>query len=124
MQVAAFAGGLAHPRWLHVLPNGDVLVAEANAPSKPDGASSLKGRITGLFMKRAGAGVPSADRIILLRDSDGDGVADLRSVLLIGLHSPFGMALIGHQLYVAITDAVLRFAYVLGDTRIALAASR
>jgi glucose/arabinose dehydrogenase len=118
LQVRAFARDLEHPRWLLVLPNGDVLVAETNAPPKPDDGGGIKGWLTGLFMKRAGAGVPSANRITLLRDSKGDGVADVRSVLLDGLHSPFGMALVGNSLYVAETDAVRRFAYTTGDTRI------
>lgn len=117
-QVVAFAGGLDHPRWLLVLPNGDVLVAETNAPPKPDDAKGIKGWVMGLVMKRAGASVPSANRITLLRDTDGNGVADLRSVLLAGLNSPFGMALVGNDLYVANSDAVLRFPYVAGDTRI------
>ncbi len=116
--VAAFAGGLDHPRWLLVLPNGDVLVAETNAPPKPDDAKGIKGWVMGLVMKRAGAGVPSANRITLLRDTDGNGVVDLRSVLLAGLNSPFGMVLVGNDLYVANSDAVLRFPYVAGDTRI------
>lgn len=119
-QVAAFAADLDHPRWLYLLPNGDVLVAEANAPPKPDGATSFKNWVAGLVKKRAGAGVPSANRITLLRDSDGDGVADFRSVLLEGLNSPFGMVLVGHDLYVANSDAVLRFPYAAGDTRIAV----
>ena len=117
-RVAAFASGLEHPRWLLVLPNGDVLVAETNAPPKPEDAKGIKGWIMGLVMKRAGAGGPSANRITLLRDTDGDGVADLRSVLLEGLNSPFGMALVGNDLYVADTDAVLRFPYATGDLRI------
>ena len=89
--VVAFASSLAHPRWLYILPNGDVLVAETNAPPKPEDGKGIKGWLMGLVMKRAGAGVPSANRITLLRDSDGDGVADVRSVLLDGLNSPFGM---------------------------------
>jgi len=117
-RVAAFASGLDHPRWLYMLPNGDVLVAETNAPPKPDDAQGIKGWLMSLVMKRAGASVPSANRITLLRDTDGDGVADLRSVLLEGLNSPFGMALVGNVLYVANTDAVLRFPYAAGDTRI------
>jgi len=117
-RVAAFASGLDHPRWLYMLPNGDVLVAETNAPPKPDDAQGIKGWLMSLVMKRAGASVPSANRITLLRDTDGDGVADLRSVLLEGLNSPFGMALVGNVLYVANTDAVLRFPYTAGDTRI------
>ncbi len=118
LQVTAFAAGLDHPRWLFALPNGDVLVAETNAPPKPEDAKGIKGWVMGLVMKRAGAGVPSANRITLLRDTDGDGVADLRSVLLEGLNSPFGMALVGDSLYVANSDAVLRFAYAVGETRI------
>jgi glucose/arabinose dehydrogenase len=117
-RVVAFARGLDHPRWLYVLPNGDVLVAETNSPAKPDDAQGIKGWVMGLVMKRAGAAVPSANRITLLRDTDGDGVADLRSVLLEGLNSPFGMALVGNTLYVANSDAVLAFPYSTGDTHI------
>ena len=120
-RVAAFADNLDHPRWLYVLPNGDVLVAETNAPAKPDSAASIRGLIMGWVMKRAGAATPSANRITLLRDTDGDGVADVRSVLLEGLMSPFGMALVGGNLYVANSDAVLRFPYATGDLRIAAA---
>lgn len=117
LAVQAFAQGLQHPRWLYVLPNGDVLVAETNAPQgKADGG--LRAWFTRLFMKRAGAGVPSPDRIILLRDADRDGVAEMRSVFLQGLHSPFGMALVGKDFYVANTDAVLRFPYHEGQTEI------
>ena len=108
-QVLAFARGLDHPRWLYVLPNGDVLVAESNAPPKPAETVGVRSWIMPQVMRRAGAGVPSADRITLLRDTDGDGVADFRSVLLEGLHAPFGMALVGGNLYVANSDAVVRF---------------
>ena len=118
MRVEAFARDLDHPRWLMALPNGDVLVAESNAPAKPDAGKGIKGWVMKTVMKRAGAGVPSANRITLLRDSDADGVADQRFVLLAGLNSPFGMALIGNDLFVANTDAVLRFAYRAGQTRI------
>lgn len=117
-RVVAFASGLDHPRWLYVLPNGDVLVAESNAPPKPEANKGIKGWVMGLVMKRAGATVPSANRITLLRDSDGDGVADLRSAFLENLHSPFGMALVGSTLYVANSDAVLGFPYRQGDTQI------
>ncbi|WP_310340778.1 sorbosone dehydrogenase family protein [Rhodoferax saidenbachensis] len=117
-QVQAFASGLDHPRWLYVLPNGDVLVAESNAPAKPDASPTLREKIMGLVMRRAGAGVPSANRITLLRDTDGDGVADTRTVFIDALHSPFGMALVGNTLYVANTDAVLRFPYAPGDLQI------
>jgi len=124
MRVAAFARGLDHPRWLYVLPNGDVLVAETNAPPKPETDYGIKAWITGLVMKRAGAAVPSANRITLLRDTDGDGIADLRTVLLAGLNSPFGMALLGDNLYVANADAVLRFPYAAGQTRITAPGTR
>jgi glucose/arabinose dehydrogenase len=118
MQVSAFAGGLDHPRWLYVLPNGDVLVAETNAPKRPDDAKGIKGWIFKFFQRNAGAGVPSANRITLLRDVDGDGIAELRSVFLDGLNSPFGMALVGNTFYVANTDAVVSFPYEEGQTQI------
>lgn len=118
MRVTALASGMDHPRWIHVLPNGDVLVAESNKPPKPDAGFSFKGWIMGSMMKRAGAAVPSANRITLLRDSDGDGVAETRTVFLQGLNSPFGMALIGNNFYVANTDAVVRFPYETGQTAI------
>src|SRR5688572_7079125 len=116
--VTRFADGLDHPRWLHVLPNGDVLVAETNAPPRPDDGKGIKGWLTGLFMKRGGSKTPSADRITLFRDTDGDGVADVRSAFLENLTSPFGMALVGDELYVANTDALVRFPYTDGATRI------
>jgi glucose/arabinose dehydrogenase len=118
-RVAAFASGLNHPRWLLTLPNGDVLVAETNAPPKPEDATGVKGWVMGLVMARAGAKAPSANRITLLRDSDGDGVADVKSVFLEGLSSPFGMALVDSDLYVANTDSIVRFPYLRGQTRIA-----
>jgi glucose/arabinose dehydrogenase len=116
--VRAFATGLDHPRWLLVLPNGDVLVAETNAPPRPEDRKGFKGWVMGLMMKRAGGGVPSADRITLLRDADGDGAAEMRTTFVEGLHSPFGMALVSNDLYVANTDAVLRFRYQPGQTQI------
>ena len=121
LAVQLFAAGLDHPRWLLVLPNGDVLVAESNAPPKPDDAQGLRGWAMRFFMTRAGAVTRSADRITLLRDADGDGNAEQRFVLLDGLHSPFGMALVGGDLYVANSDAVWRFPYQAGDTRITAA---
>ncbi|MDQ3092629.1 MAG: sorbosone dehydrogenase family protein [Actinomycetota bacterium] len=117
-EVAAFAEGLDHPRWLMVLPNGDVLVAETAAPPQPDDNPGLKGWATKLLMKRTGSVVPSANRITLLRDADGDGVPEVRTAFLEGLSSPYGMALVGHELYVANTDAVLRFPYEDGATHI------
>ena len=116
LAVRAFARGLDHPRWLYVLPNGDVLVAETSAPPQPDDSNGLKGWIARKIMARAGAQVPSANRIVLLRDSNGDGVVDTRSVLLQGLQSPFGMALVGDTFYVADTNALLSFPYHTGDT--------
>lgn len=121
LAVAALASGLDHPRWVVVLPNGDVLVAESNAPPKLDDSQGIKGWIAKWVMKRAGAGVPSANRITLLRDADGDGRAETRTVFLQNLNSPFGMALVGKDFYVANTDAVLRFPYVTGQTSITAA---
>ena len=117
-QVAAFAENLEHPRWLYVLPNGDVLVAETNAPSKSDDSNGIRGWIMGKVMGRAGAGVPSPNRITLLRDKDHDGVAETRTVFLENLNSPFGMTLVGKDLYVADTDRLLRFHYENGETAI------
>jgi len=117
-QVAAFAEGLDHPRWLYVLPNGDVLVAETNAPPKPDDSSGIRGWVMKKVMGKAGAGVPSPNRITLLRDTDHDGVAETRTVFLQNLNSPFGMTLVGNDLYVADTDRLLRFNYEPGATEI------
>ncbi|WP_083897526.1 PQQ-dependent sugar dehydrogenase [Azospirillum sp. B506] len=119
LSVTAFATGLDHPRWMLALPNGDILVAETNAPPKPEDGKGIKGWIMGLVMGKAGAKTPSANRITLLRDSDGDGKADVREPFLEGLNSPFGMALVGGDLYIADTDAVVKVSYKQGDTRIA-----
>jgi glucose/arabinose dehydrogenase len=116
LQVAAFATGLDHPRWLYRLPNGDVLVAESNAPRREGGG--ITGWIMRWLMSKAGAGVPSANRITLLRDANGDGVAEVRTPFITGLNSPFGMALVGGWLYVGNTDALVRFRYTPGATRI------
>ncbi|WP_324708177.1 PQQ-dependent sugar dehydrogenase [Pseudomonas fragi] len=118
LKVAAFAEHLDHPRWLYVLPNGDVLVAETNSPAKPDDSKGIKGWIADKVMARAGAGVPSANRITLLRDADHDGVAETRTVFIENLNSPFGMTLVGNDLYVADTDKLLRFPYQPGEDRI------
>lgn len=118
-RVQAFATDLDHPRWLYRLPNGDILVAESNAPPKPDDKKGgIRGWIQGLIMGRAGATVPSADRITLLRDADGDGVAETKTAFLENLTSPFGMALVGDRLFVANADAVVAFPYQAGQTRI------
>ena len=116
--VNAFSSGLDHPRWLYVLPNGDVLVAESNGPPRPDDVGGIKGRVMKLLRKRAGGGVPSANRITLLRDMDKDGTAETRTVFLAGLNSPFGMALVGSDFYVANTDSIVRFPYKAGDAQI------
>ena len=121
LAVTALATKLDHPRWVYVLPNGDVLVAESNAPPKPDDGKGIKGTVMKWVMGRAGAGVPSANRITLLRDADGNGQAEVRTKFLENLNSPFGMTLIGTTLYVATTDAVLQFPYVTGQTSISAA---
>jgi glucose/arabinose dehydrogenase len=125
-RVQPFASGLDHPRWLYRLPNGDILVAETNAPPKPenlepDAGGGIRGWFQNLFMKKAGARVPSPNRITLLRDADGDGAAETRTVFLQSLMSPFGMALVGDTLYVANADAVVAFPYQAGQTRITAA---
>jgi glucose/arabinose dehydrogenase len=118
-KVAPFAAQLDHPRWLYVLPNGDVLVAESNAPPRPEDAKGIKGAAMKQVMKKAGAAVPSANRISLLRDTNGDGVADSRTKFIEGLNSPFGMALVGDDLYIANTDAIVHFKYTAGATQLA-----
>ncbi|HEX9753084.1 MAG TPA: sorbosone dehydrogenase family protein [Methyloceanibacter sp.] len=123
LAVNAFATGLDHPRWLYVLPNGDVLVAETNTP-KQAGVGGVTGLIIAWAMNRAGAGVPSPNRIVLLRDADGDGVAETKSMFLEGLNSPFGMALVGDKFYVADTDALLRFDYQDGVAEIKAAGTK
>ncbi len=124
LEVNAFARDLDHPRWLYVLPNGDVLVAETNAPPQPDDNPGIKGWFRKRFMKKAGGAVPSANRITLLRDVDGDGVAETRTPFLTGQRSPFGMVLVGNTLYVANTDAVDGFPYAEGATSITAAGTR
>jgi glucose/arabinose dehydrogenase len=118
LKVAAYASGLDHPRWLYVLPNGDMLVAETNAPERPDDSKGFKGWVYKKLLARAGSKGMSADRITLLRDADGDGTAETRTIFLQNLNSPFGMALVGNDFYVANTDAIVRFPYAAGTTRI------
>jgi glucose/arabinose dehydrogenase len=124
LAIAAFATGLDHPRWVYVLPNGDVLVAETNAPERPEREKGIRAWIMKRVMKKAGAATPSANRITLLRDADGDGVPETRTAFLEKLNSPFGMTLVGSDLYVANTDAVVRFPYKDGDTRITAAPTK
>jgi len=116
LKVTAFAKGLKHPRWLHVLPNGDVLVAEA--ASEPANSWWPRTIVQNMVQRRSGSIVENANRISLLRDTDRDGIADQNFVFLEGLRQPFGMALIGDQLYVANTDSIVRFPYRTGETRI------
>jgi hypothetical protein len=116
MQVHALAKGFEHPRSLYVLPNGDVLVVEANGPKAP--IHRPKDIITGWVQWFAGAKGEGGNRITLLRDSNGDGVPEVRTVFLDHLNSPFGVALVGNDLYVANTDAVIRYPYQEGQTSI------
>ncbi|MGY3586246.1 glucose/arabinose dehydrogenase [Bradyrhizobium sp. USDA 4341] len=116
LQVHALATGFQHPRSLYVLPNGDVLVIESNGPKAP--VFRPKDLITGIVQRFAGAKARDANRITLLRDTNGDGVADERTVFLDHLNSPFGVALVGHDLYVANTDSIMRFPYQDGQTSI------
>jgi len=128
-KVTAFATGLDHPRWVYTLPNGDVLVAESNKPGPEPGtknvhADGLRGMAMGLVQKRAGAATPSADRITLLRDADGDGVAEKRAVFMRNLVSPFGMALVGNQLYIANANAIVKVTYESGQTSVTSATTQ
>ena len=118
LKVNAFASGLDHPRWIYTLPNGDVLVAETSEPGTDPGPPGLKGVFFKRFLKKAGGGVPSANRITLLRDADGDGVVEFRSVLISGLKSPFGMALLGDELFIANTDSLVSVPFRPGMTAI------
>ncbi|NQE63782.1 sorbosone dehydrogenase family protein [Caulobacter sp. RHG1] len=120
-KVQPFASGLDHPRWMLVLPNGDVLVAESNKPPKKEEKPSIRGFFQKMLMSKAGAEVKSANRISLLRDADGDGVAEMKTPFLTNLMSPFGMALVGDTLYVANADAIVAFPYQEGATQITAA---
>ena len=130
--VTALARGLDHPRFVYALPNGDVLTVESNKPPKPEGShdggdglfAMAKQKIMGLVMKRAGAGVPSANRITLLRDADGDGVAEVKQVFMQNLTSPFGVVLVGKELYIANADALVKVPYTDGQTSITAAPTK
>jgi glucose/arabinose dehydrogenase len=125
LRVQPFAKGLVHPRWLYVLPNGDVLVAETNRPPTEDKQSNpIRQAFMEKAFKDAGAAVPSANRITLLRDKDGDGIAEMKTTFLENLYSPFGMALVGDRLFVANADAVVAVPYAKGTTRITATPSR
>lgn len=116
LKVNAFARNLDHPRWIYCLPNGDVLIAESS--SVPGPVKSIFGLATRATMERAGAIVPSANRITRLRDADGDGVAEIQAPFMEGLNQPFGMALVGDTFYVGNTDGVMAFPYAKDATRI------
>jgi glucose/arabinose dehydrogenase len=116
LKVNAFANNLKHPRWIHVLPDGDVLVAEATQVAAP--VTNLFGYAMQATMRRAAALGESANRITLLRDTDGDGIAERREVFLEGLNQPFGMAQLGDTFYVGNTDGVVAFPYTAGASRI------
>ena len=124
LAVAAFATGLEHPRTLLVLPNGDVLVVETNAPERPEEGKKIKGKIMQTMMKKAGAATPSANRITLLRDANHDGTVETRTTFLRNLSSPFGLALAGDTLYVANTDSLVSFRSREGETEITAAATK
>ena len=117
LKVNAFASGLKHPRWIHVLPGGEVLVAEALMEAVP--VKNFFDYAMFSTLKRAAAVGPSPNRITLLSDKDGDGVAEIRNVFLDGLNQPFGMALVGDKFYVGNTDGVVAFPYAAGASRIA-----
>ncbi|MEJ7686550.1 MAG: sorbosone dehydrogenase family protein [Variovorax sp.] len=130
--VTALARGLEHPRWVYVLPTGDVLVVESDKPPKPENADAandgivkkIKSKVMGIVMKRAGSGTPSANRITLLRDADGDGTAEVRQVFLQNLMSPFGVALVGNELFIANADALVKVPYTEGQTTVSAAPTK
>lgn len=124
LKVQAFGTGLQHPRWLYVLPNGDVLVAETDAPPKPEDSKGIKGKIMKMVMKKAGSSHPSANQISLLRDTNNDGIADQKTIFLKNLNSPFGMTLVGNTLYIANTDALVSVPYQTGATSITAPVSK
>jgi glucose/arabinose dehydrogenase len=124
LAVTAYARGLDHPRWLYVLPNGDVLVAETSAPERESARKGVKSLVMAKVQQNAGSAVPSADRITLLRDWDRDGQPELRTAFIENLHSPFGMVLVGDALYVANTDALMRFDYRRDATTLTQAGTR
>ncbi|MEO7813843.1 MAG: sorbosone dehydrogenase family protein [Sphingomicrobium sp.] len=118
LTVNEFAGGLDHPRWLYRLANGDIIVAESQSPGTDKTGGTIKGKIQKMLMKKAGSGAhASANKIILLRDADNDGIAEMKTVLIDhDLMSPFGMAVIGGELFVANADALIAFPFTPGQT--------
>jgi glucose/arabinose dehydrogenase len=116
LRVQAFATGFLHPRIVYPLPNGDVLIVESNGPKAP--VYRPKDYIEGKIKALSRSGAPGGQRISLLRDRDGDGIAEVHTVFIDHLNSPYGVVLVGNDLYVADTDAILRFSYVEGETQI------
>jgi glucose/arabinose dehydrogenase len=116
LEVKAFAAGFQHPRIVYPLPNGDVLVVESNGPTAP--IYRPKDYIEGKIKALSGSGATGGNRITLLRDEDNDGVSDMRSVFIDHLNSPYGIVLVGNDIYVADTDKLLKFAYTPGATQI------
>ena len=116
LNIEKIADGLQHPRQLMTLPNGDVLVVEANGPGT-EPVTTLKQLIAGMVISRSGKGAKGGNRITLLRKQAGSGKWE-QHVFLEHLHSPFGVQLIGQTLYVADTDKIMKFAYTAGTTRI------
>jgi glucose/arabinose dehydrogenase len=122
LKVNAFATGLKHPRWISVLPNGDVLIAESNQVAGP--VRSVFSYAMQATMRRARALGDSANRITLLRDTDRDGIAERREIFMEGLNQPFGMTLLGDTFYVGNTDGVMAFPYAAGADRITASGKR
>jgi glucose/arabinose dehydrogenase len=119
LTVEAFASGLDHPRWLYELPNGDILVAETDAPPKyADSGFNLRSLVEGFVMRRGGSHKPSPNRVTLLRPGDDGANVETRTTFIEGLNSPFGMALVGDTFYAANADALMKFHYASGDTKI------
>ena len=118
LAVNEFAADLTHPRWLLVLPNGDVLAAESDSPGTDKSGGNVRGFIQKMLMKKAGSSKGSANRISLLRDADGDGVAETKKPLLTGLYSPFGMAFANGELFVANADGIVAYPFQPGQASI------
>lgn len=114
LAVNAFASGLDHPRWIEVLPNGDVLVAESKEQAGPP--KTLMDHAAQATMRQVKAIGKSANRVTLWRDADGDGAAEIRKVFVENQNQPFGMALVGNRFYLGNTDGIRMFDYTHGDT--------
>ena len=116
LQIKALATGLKNPRSLYVLPNGDVLVVESDGPKAP--INRPKEFVMNWIEKEAHSNTKAGNRILLIRQGAGDGAPEQQTVFLDRLNSPFGVVLVGSDLYVANTDAVVRYPYTTGETKI------